>query len=163
MDESTCNLCGAVGGRVVHVADPGELLGVALPPYPIVRCGGCGLVYAVGRKDPAFLRGLYDEGYYDGRYRGGYRGYAADREESVRRNAGRVATLGRLRPPPGRVLDVGRALGFFLEAAVAVSFAWGHHPDLGPPFLGAGCVIDCGARRVRAVGLDGRVERGARA
>src|SRR6266508_3149647 len=45
------------------------------------------------------------------------------------------------------------------EAAAEVGFAWGHHPDLGPPFLSADCVVDCGARRALAYGGDA-YERG---
>ena len=112
-----CNLCGSTDGEVIATADPKDLLGVDLPLYPIIRCGGCGLVYAEGRKDAEFLKGLYDEGYYDGRYKGGYRGYAAQREEGVRKSASKIEVLERFVPSKGRVLDVGCATGLFLEAA----------------------------------------------
>ena len=113
----SCNLCGSTEGEVVYTADPKDLLGVDLPPYPIVRCGVCGLVYAEGRKDAEFLKGLYDEKYYDGRYKGGYTGYVKRREESVRGFRARVEMIEGLVPRKGRVLDVGCAAGFFLEAA----------------------------------------------
>jgi SAM-dependent methyltransferase len=112
-----CNLCGATEGEVIYVADPKDLLGADLPPYPIVRCGGCGLVCAEGRKDADFLKGLYDEGYYSGRFKGGYKGYVERREEQVQKSAPKVETMERFVPRRGRVLDVGCAAGFFLEAA----------------------------------------------
>lgn len=113
----SCNICGSNEGEVITTADPKDLLGADLPLYPIIRCGGCGLVYAEGRKDADFLKGLYDEKYYDGRYKGGYTGYVKRREEGVRACATKVEMIRQWVPRKGRILDVGCAAGFFLEAA----------------------------------------------
>jgi SAM-dependent methyltransferase len=78
---------------------------------PIVRCQGCGLVYAEN-EGPAPTH-LYDERYYKGLV---YADYLADRP-AIHRNAARA--LGELEAlaPGRRLLDVGCAAGFFLEAA----------------------------------------------
>jgi hypothetical protein len=45
------------------------------------------------------------------------------------------------------------------EAAFEVSFAWGHHPTLGPPFLSSDCILETGARHIVAYASD-TYERG---
>jgi galactose mutarotase-like enzyme len=40
------------------------------------------------------------------------------------------------------------------EGGIDVPFVWGHHPDLGAPFLDRDCVVDTGATRVAAYRQD---------
>ena len=78
----------------------------------IVACEGCGLVYAEPVPEEA-LRAVYSREYFHGLV---YADYLGDRD-AIRRNAGTaLAELGS-RAPGRRLLDVGCAAGFFLEAA----------------------------------------------
>jgi 2-polyprenyl-3-methyl-5-hydroxy-6-metoxy-1,4-benzoquinol methylase len=78
---------------------------------PIVRCRGCGLVYAL--LEGAAPTHLYDERYYKGLV---YADYLADRP-AIHKNAARVLAELEALVPGRRLLDVGCAAGFFLEAA----------------------------------------------
>ena len=80
---------------------------------PIWRCERCGLVYAESSSDAAHAR--YTESYYT---QGVYADYMGERA-AIHKNAAR--TLARLERLVGgrRLLDVGCAAGFFLEAARA--------------------------------------------
>jgi 2-polyprenyl-3-methyl-5-hydroxy-6-metoxy-1,4-benzoquinol methylase len=84
----------------------------------VVQCRVCGLVYAEPL-DEAALRALYSREYFQGLT---YVDYLSDRE-AIHKNAGRalreLAALGRGR----RLLDVGCAAGFFLEAARSAGFS----------------------------------------
>ncbi len=80
--------------------------------HRVVRCSGCDLVYARVRRDD--VEGAYGEGYY----MSVYPDYESDRNVHLR-TAGRL--LGEVEGhfEPGRMVEIGSAFGFFLEAAVA--------------------------------------------
>ncbi len=77
---------------------------------PIFQCASCALVYADPRSAPA---GDYAEDYYRD---GVYADYLADRD-AIQRNAPRVLEELERMVKERRLLDVGCATGFFLEAA----------------------------------------------
>jgi 2-polyprenyl-3-methyl-5-hydroxy-6-metoxy-1,4-benzoquinol methylase len=82
---------------------------------PVARCPSCHLVYVdaeFGRED---VEGLYGEDYYTGDAFHDYLGERAERVAGGRLHAGVLAGV----QPGGRLLDVGCAAGFFLEAASA--------------------------------------------
>jgi SAM-dependent methyltransferase len=83
-----------------------------------VACSGCGLSRLDPRPDAAQAAALYDATYFVGGGNGGYQDYASD-EVLHRANARRrLAVLGETDVrPPGRLLDVGCAHGFFLDEA----------------------------------------------
>jgi SAM-dependent methyltransferase len=105
-----CPLCAAPAPPPAFVKDG----------WPIARCA-CGMVFVARTVDPAVLEALYGEGYFAGGFDEvvpGYRGYELE-EPVMRRNfARRLALIERL-VPPGPLLDVGCALGFFVRAARA--------------------------------------------
>lgn len=84
----------------------------------IVRCRRCGLLYR--RPRPADVASSYDAAYYSEDYEahadGRGRNYLADQDRLLASFDAHIAELER-RSPPGRLLDVGCALGFLLEAA----------------------------------------------
>ncbi len=112
-EEVVCCLCG-VRGRPVH----------DLPPFGVVRCPSCSLVFISPRLRPEALQRLYDDvGYFEG-------GVYGDAAQEPRRfdpamllqrtwTAGRLALLDRVRgrAPGGRLLEVGAGYGLFLDAA----------------------------------------------
>jgi SAM-dependent methyltransferase len=86
--------------------------------YEIVRCQGCGLVYVDADLGSADLQQRYGADYYGG---GVFDDYIAERDERIAGARAYCRLLNRL-VPAGRLLDVGCATGFFLEAA---SQSWG--------------------------------------
>lgn len=93
---------------------------VRVGDYEIVRCVACGLVYVEGAARLGRTRDLYSSSYFkrENPHRYGYEDYVADRPIHWR-NAQDI--LGRLERcvarSARRLLDVGCAHGFFLEAA----------------------------------------------
>ena len=81
--------------------------------YPICRCSSCGLVQvdaALSRQD---LEQLYNEEYFSSEV---FHDYVAQRRARVESGARAAETVARL-VPTGKLLDVGCAAGFFMEAA----------------------------------------------
>src|SRR5262245_55759586 len=114
LDEKTarfdlaCLLCGSKERAVVHEK----------PPFRIVRCGRCSLVYTLPRLAPAAIEAMYQTDYWksDAAKDFGYTDYLADEPLYVKTFTMRGRWIARHRPPPGRALDVGCAAGFALTA-----------------------------------------------
>jgi SAM-dependent methyltransferase len=81
--------------------------------FPIARCRGCGHVYVDAEISSSELQARYGRDYYQGSV---FHDYLAEREERIESARGYVALLSKLKPS-ARLLDVGCATGFFLEAA----------------------------------------------
>ena len=114
-EEVVCCLCG-VPGRPVH----------DVPPFGVVRCPTCELVFISPRLRPEALQRLYDDsGYFEGRvYGDDVSGAGSDRFSPAMLlqrtwTAGRLRMLDRLRgrPAGGRMLEIGAGYGLFLDAA----------------------------------------------
>ncbi|MBM3461505.1 MAG: class I SAM-dependent methyltransferase [Armatimonadetes bacterium] len=109
--ESGCNLCGST--RRVHLFEKFR--------FPIVACRDCGLHCLERMPSAAEVNAWYDEGYFTGDpERRGYLNYLEDRETLVATFDLKLQRLEDLLGPsqkPRRILDVGTATGFFLEAA----------------------------------------------
>jgi 2-polyprenyl-3-methyl-5-hydroxy-6-metoxy-1,4-benzoquinol methylase len=106
-----CLVCGAHDPRPFRAQDG----------YQIVACGGCGLRYLDPQPDAEALERLYAETYYhsDDPLARGYERYTAEAENWRATFRDRLRFLPR---PPGRLLDVGAAAGFFVEQARAAGF-----------------------------------------
>ena len=100
----------------------------------MVRCGGCGLEWQRPFPSPERLRELYAGDYFQ---RWGARDPASfERVRAIKQASCRelLAELARLRPG-GKLLDLGCAMGFLLEAAEKTGFqGWGL--DLNPEAVG---------------------------
>jgi SAM-dependent methyltransferase len=117
-----CALCGpGPRQRVLH----------EFPPYGVVACEGCGLVFLSPRPTEAAALAIYqDPAYYDSETEGhGYDEYLEVRQNWLRTFRRRLGQI-RRHKPAGRVLDVGCGPGFFLDAAVEMGYdAWGIDPS----------------------------------
>jgi len=106
-----CQVCGATDARPFRAQDG----------FTIVRCAGCGLRYLDPQPPAEALTRLYAESYYhsDDPLARGYARYTAEAENW------RATFRDRLRylpPPPARLLDVGAAVGYFVEQARAAGY-----------------------------------------
>jgi 2-polyprenyl-3-methyl-5-hydroxy-6-metoxy-1,4-benzoquinol methylase len=118
--------CIACGGEPAPLFQLGELA--------VVRCGGCGLEWQRPFPSAERLRELYTGDYLA---RWGARDPAAfERVRAIKQASCRelLAELARLRPR-GRLLDLGCAAGFLLEAAEQAGFQ-GFGLDLNPEAVG---------------------------
>lgn len=83
--------------------------------YAVCRCGSCSLVQVNAALSRDELERIYGEEYFSSEV---FHDYVAEREVRVLAGRAAVQTLARL-VPAGKLLDVGCAAGFFLEAASA--------------------------------------------
>lgn len=90
--------------------------------FAVVRCGGCGLGYTTPRlPQGALIEEVYDERYWRSAApkERGYANYAAEEDLYLRTFRRRMAFVRAFATPPGRLLDVGCAAGYFLTVAGA--------------------------------------------
>jgi SAM-dependent methyltransferase len=122
LERPDCALCGSgPPQRRLH----------EFPPYAVVACEGCGLVFLSPRPSEAAALELYqDPAYYDSETKGhGYDEYLEVRQNWLGTFRRRLRQLGRHKSS-GRLLDVGCGPGFLLDAAVEMGFdAWGIDPS----------------------------------
>ncbi len=122
LERPDCALCGPGSAqRRLH----------EFPPFGVVACEACRLVFLSPRPLEADALGLYqDPTYYESPTAGhGYDEYLDVRQNWVRTFERRLRQL-RRHKAAGRVLDVGCGPGFFLDAAAAAGYdAWGIDPS----------------------------------
>lgn len=108
----TCCVCGVSGSPLYSV-----------PPFGVVRCPVCALVFVSPRLTSQALQRLYDEPAY---FEGGVYGQGSELSPAMLLQrtwtGGRLALIERIRPAPGRLLEIGSGYGYFLEAARARGF-----------------------------------------
>ncbi|HEY1360067.1 MAG TPA: class I SAM-dependent methyltransferase [Thermoleophilaceae bacterium] len=87
------------------------------PPFAVVRCSGCGLVFVSPRIAADQVAGIYGESYWRSPAARdyGYTDYRGDAEHWLRTYRRRAAVLPDELRPGARILDVGCAAGFFLQ------------------------------------------------
>jgi SAM-dependent methyltransferase len=110
LEHVRCNLCDADRAAALF-----ERYG-----HRVVRCTGCGLSYVDPRPDAAAITRMYlEESYYHNRNASafGYPDYVGERAQLALLFAERLHDIERLRRVPGRLLDVGCAVGVLLEIA----------------------------------------------
>jgi 2-polyprenyl-3-methyl-5-hydroxy-6-metoxy-1,4-benzoquinol methylase len=110
LERPDCALCGpGTERRPVH----------AFPPFGVVSCARCSLVFLSPRLVERRMMGLYqDATYWDSDVAGrGYDEYLEVRENWLRTFRRRLGEIARHGARGGTVLDVGCGPGFFVEAA----------------------------------------------
>lgn len=109
VDVATCQICGS--------ADPA--LEFEDPPFKIVRCRRCELVWVTPRYEDDAIHELYDETYWksDSPKTKGYASYADEAPLYLKTFELRMRFVESWARPPARVLDVGCAAGYFLRVA----------------------------------------------
>ncbi|MBL8896779.1 MAG: class I SAM-dependent methyltransferase [Planctomycetes bacterium] len=102
-----CLLCGSEESE----------LRFAEPPFRVVRCKRCALVWVTPRRDSSRLVEIYQTAYWhsDAAKDFGYTDYQRDAPLYRRTYQRRTSAIARHCPTPGEVLDVGCAAGFFLS------------------------------------------------
>jgi SAM-dependent methyltransferase len=105
--ENRCAICGGNSARKLFEKNG----------YPLIRCQQCGVIFVPKSAFGESISMYYEEGYFTGDAEAtGYPDYRED-ESLLRRNfANRLTYLEEIRPP-GRILDVGAAYGYFLDEA----------------------------------------------
>lgn len=108
VEVTTCQVCGAERHSVAFEE----------PPYRVLRCGECGLVWVTPRWSDDVIHSIYDEDYWksESPKTKGYANYAEEAALYLKTFRRRYRFVRRWLPDrPARVLDVGCAAGFFLR------------------------------------------------
>jgi SAM-dependent methyltransferase len=99
--------------------------------HAIHRCGGCDLEFVWPTPSADALRAVYERGYFTGDGAGYDDYFGREREIAARKADTRLDALSSVaRRRPGRLVDVGCAAGYFVEAARARGWdAYGVEPS----------------------------------
>lgn len=102
-----CQLCGSDQRAVLFEE----------PPFKVVRCAACRLVYVTPRLVPEALAAVYGEDYWrsDNPKQHGYADYQREAALYLKTYRRRMPLVRRWLPQQARVLDVGCAAGYFLQ------------------------------------------------
>lgn len=106
-EQVRCCVCGVEGAPLY-----------AIPPFGVVRCPVCELVYVSPRLTAVALQRLYDEpAYFEGGVYGTQRRWSPAMLLQRSWTAGRLARIVALRPAPATLLEIGSGYGLFLADA----------------------------------------------
>jgi len=113
-DYVTCNLCGLDNSRIIYRVNDSN----------VVKCRKCGLMYINPRPKPEIFEEVYNTQYFENqnfyksdKFLYGYKEYISE-EEDIRVSFRRIfEKLQRYGIEKGRLLEIGCAMGFFLDAA----------------------------------------------
>ncbi len=122
LEKVFCPLCGS---------KPGVKIRYSFPPFKIVACRKCSLVFLSPRLTERNILELYqEEAYYQSAVPGqGYDEYLEVRKNWLKTFKRRLNELQKIKPA-GRVLDVGCGPGFFMEVAAQMGYdVWGLDPS----------------------------------
>lgn len=108
VERVNCNLCGDGDEKLLFLKDG----------FRIVQCNSCGLIFVNPRPHKKYLQELYSEDYYRISAEGsiGYGDYEADKQYHSANFSKLLNSIERHKEK-GKMLDVGCAVGFFLEEA----------------------------------------------
>ena len=107
-----CNLCNSGQYRTVWT----------IRGFPVVQCSQCQLIAAIADVSVDDLNRLYGEEFYSGMDNEdgyGYPDYASESSTMLKSMSRQLDKIEALLGRPGRILDIGCAMGFFLDHARA--------------------------------------------
>ncbi len=110
-ESEPCDICGAIGSMQFHL----DVSLVGGLDTQVLRCARCGFRQIRPRLTPDEVERLYPEAYFDSQSGFGFKDYARQ-EQRLEREAFFLAKRLRRIAPRGRLLEVGCALGFLIEA-----------------------------------------------
>lgn len=90
--------------------------------HNVCRCGGCDLEFVWPPPSPEALAEVYGAGYFEGSGAGYEDYFRRERAQVARKSQTRLDALASIGVTSGRLLDVGCAAGFFLDAARSRGF-----------------------------------------
>jgi len=103
-----CDVCGSDDFDALHI----------LNGRPMVHCADCGLDYMNIRPSEELLQKVYAAEYFTApRTQGDVSNYETDKQNVLRFARARLDALEKFLPQKGQLLDIGCALGFYLEEA----------------------------------------------
>jgi SAM-dependent methyltransferase len=100
--------CWACGSSATQTSD-------RFAPNQLTECRDCGLLFVPEITVDA-ARDFYDDAYFD-EYAGTEGSYASNDAQRAREARMRIEWVASHAPPPGRLLEIGSASGYFLDAA----------------------------------------------
>lgn len=108
MTDKKCGICGSADCRVF----PNQFFKNVL-----WRCQKCGLIFVEPQPKFLELKKIYSQNYFKNSNSGsiGYENYLADKSNIIKTFEKRFKDIEKLHPNKGKILDLGCALGFFLE------------------------------------------------
>ncbi len=101
-----CNICGEKEG-IFLINSNG---------YDIVKCSKCDLIFVNQTFTETELQKIYSKGYYTGDFEKTYQNYFGESKKRIAGNKNKVLSLSKY-INSGKLLEIGCAAGYFLEAA----------------------------------------------
>lgn len=109
LEDVCCNLCGSGDGKTLFQGDYGGM------PFSVTMCGSCGLIYLT----PRFSRYQIEEDYNRAAKSESYISDAGKEKELYRERFNKYLNeIEKHKREKGKILDIGCAIGLFLDAAV---------------------------------------------
>jgi len=86
--------------------------------YNFKRCKNCGLIYLEPQIDDSALKDIYSEKYFHSQHPEGYGDFVARKDDVINYRLKAIMDLiNNIKPNKGKLLEIGCALGYFLELA----------------------------------------------
>lgn len=110
MNDKKCNICGSSDCKVF----PNKFFKNIL-----LRCQKCGLIFVELQPELPELKKIYGQNYFKNTNSNsiGYEDYLKDKPNIIKTFEKRFKDIEKLYPEKGKILDLGCAMGFFLEVA----------------------------------------------
>lgn len=108
MDNRTCIICGSSKCRV----SPNKFF-----KNTLLRCQKCGLIFVYPQPKLSKIKKIYSQNYFKNTNSNsiGYENYHEDKPNIIKTFEKRFRNIENLYPEKGKILDLGCAMGFFLE------------------------------------------------
>ncbi|MCX6760359.1 MAG: class I SAM-dependent methyltransferase [Candidatus Nealsonbacteria bacterium] len=118
MPDKNCKICGSFDLKVF----PNKYF-----KNTLLRCQKCGLIFVYPQPEFCMIKNIYAQNYFknSSSHSIGYENYLKDKPNIMKTFERRLKNIEALYPKKGEILDLGCAMGFFLE--VAKNHGWNPH------------------------------------